>query len=114
MALFFDAAWFDARLADLKLDRGDLAAAAGLSRDDLSLIFANEREASGAEIRAFTTLLNADLIEVSIRCGVAARNTAPADADAGSRLDHLSARLDAIDNWIDEFERETRKTSSSG
>lgn len=111
MALFFDAAWFDARLGDLKLDRGALARAAGLNRDDLALIFANEREASGAQIRAFAALLAADLIEVSIRCGIAARNTTPADADPGARLDHLSARLDAIDNWIDEFERETRKAS---
>jgi hypothetical protein len=114
MALFFDAAWFDARLGELKLDRGALAEAAGLSREDLALVFTNEREASGAEIRAFTSLLGADLIEVSIRCGVAARNTVPADADAGARLDHLSARLDAIDSWIDEFERETRKASGGG
>lgn len=114
MALFFDAAWFDARLGDLKLDRGALAAAAGLSHEDMALVFANEREASGAEIRAFANVLGADLIEISIRCGVAARNTTPADADAGARLDHLSARLDAIDTWIDAFERDARKASGGG
>ena len=114
MGLCFDAAWGDTRLGALKLDRAALAAAAGLSREDLALIFANEREASGSEIRAFAALLQADLIEMSIRCGVAARNTAPPDADPGSRLDHLNARLDAIDNWIDEFERETRKASGGG
>lgn len=114
MALFFDAAWFDARLADLKLDRAALAAAAGLTREDLVLIFTNEREANGAEMRAFADVLRTDLLEVSIRCGIAARNTTPADADANARLDHLDARLNAIDDWIDQFERETRKASGGG
>lgn len=114
MALFFDAAWFDARLLDLRLDRGALAEAAGLDREALMLIFNNQREPSAAEIRAFAGLVGADLLEVSIRCGVAARAPAINGPDATARLDHLNARLDAIDDWIAEFERETRKTASGG
>jgi hypothetical protein len=112
MALFFDAAWVDAKLAELKLDRGGLAAAAGLSRDDLALIFTNQREATGAEIAAFAAFLQTELVEMSLRCGIAAREAAAADANPTARLDQLSARLDAIDTWLAEFERETRKTGS--
>jgi hypothetical protein len=112
MALFFDAAWVDARLAELQLDRTVLANAAGLSREDLALIIGNEREATGAEIRAFAALLQVDLVEMSLKCGVAARTPPSGDADPAERLDQLNARLDAIDDWLAEFERETRKTGS--
>jgi hypothetical protein len=102
MSLFFDAAWFDARLESLGLDRGALAVAAGLTREDLHQIIINEREASAAEIEAFATVLRVDLVEATLRSGVAAR-AAPESGDPDARLDDLDARLDRIDRWLEEL-----------
>lgn len=101
MSLFFDVAWFDARLGELGLDRGALAAAAGISRDDLHLIVLNEREPSGSELSAFAALLGVDLIEISLRSGISSRGPAPEDPTA--RLDDLDARLDRIDRWLEDL-----------
>ena len=53
MALFFDAAWFDARLRERSLSRPVLAAAAGLSAEDLDLLFKDQRELSAGEVAVF-------------------------------------------------------------
>ena len=101
MSLFFDADWFDARLAERGLDRGALAAAAGISRDDLHRIILNQREASQAELSAFAALLGVDMIEISLRSGISTR--APATEDSSMRLDDLDARLDRIDRWLEDL-----------
>ncbi|MGE0596431.1 MAG: helix-turn-helix domain-containing protein [Hyphomonadaceae bacterium] len=101
MALFFDAPWFDAKLAARGLTRADLASSAGLSREDLHRIVSNEREATGPELTAFAALLGADIVEISLKCGVSARVSAE---DNQSRLDDLDARLDRIDRWLAQLE----------
>lgn len=108
MSLFFDAEWFDARLAERGLDRGALAAAAGVERTTLHELFTNERAATPAELRAFAALLGADLIEVSLRAGIAARDAEPVE-DPNARLDSIEARLDAIDSWLEELEAERKR-----
>ncbi len=108
MSLFFDADWFDARLSECGLGRGALAAAAGLERSELHRVFTNERTATADELRAFTNLLRADLVEVTLRSGVAVRDVMPSD-DPASRIESIEARLDAIDDWLAEFERSTRR-----
>jgi transcriptional regulator with XRE-family HTH domain len=108
MSLFFDAGWFDARLAALGLDRAALAAAAGLDRTELHKLFSNDRAAAPAELEAFARLLGADLVEVTLRSGVVAREADPA-ADADARIESIEARLDAIDDWLAEFEKAKRK-----
>jgi DNA-binding Xre family transcriptional regulator len=108
MSLFFDARWFDECLAQRGLDRGDLAAAAGLDRMELHRLFTNERAATAAELDAFARLLEADLVEVTLRSGVAARGS-DADADHEARIESIEARLDAIDSWLAEFEKSKRR-----
>lgn len=103
MSLFFDADWFDARLAERKLDRAALAVAAGIERSELHRIYTNERAPTAEELTAFATVLNTDLVEVTLRSGVAVRG-ADADAGAGDRIESIEARLDAIDTWLKEFE----------
>ena len=103
MSLFFDADWFDAKLAERGLDRAALALAAGLERTDLHCIFTNERAPAAEELSAFATVLGADLVEVTLRSGVATRTADPA-AGAATRIEDIEARLDAIDNWLKEFE----------
>ncbi|MBL8544805.1 MAG: hypothetical protein JNJ63_13440 [Hyphomonadaceae bacterium] len=108
MSLFFDAAWFDAKLAERGLDRGDLASAAQIERAALHSIYSDERAATAAELAAFAMLLQADLVEVTLRAGVAAR-PAEAEGDADARIESIEARLNAIDDWIAEFERSAKR-----
>lgn len=103
MALFFDAGWFDARLAERGLDRAALAVAAGLERSELHRLFTNERGPTAEELASFAEVLNADLVEVTLRAGVATREADP-NADHGDRIESIEARLDAIDTWLKEFE----------
>ena len=102
MSLFFDADWFDARLAERGLDRAALAIAAGLERGDLHAVFTNERVATASELSAFATCLGTDLVEVTLKSGVAER-TDPG-ADTADRIESIEARLKAIDDWLAEFE----------
>ncbi len=104
MSLFFDADWFDAKLEERGLDRNALAACAGLDRAQLHAVYINERALEPAELRAFASLLGADLIETSLKSGIAARPLEPA-ADPDARLANFEARLDAIDDWLAELER---------
>jgi hypothetical protein len=103
MSLFFDADWFDARLAHLNLDRAALAESAGMERAELQRLFTNERAATAQELSAFATLLGADIIEVTLHAGIAAREPA-GDGDPAVRIEDIEARLDAIDSWIAEME----------
>jgi len=103
MSLFFDAVWFDARLAARKLDRTALAIAVGIEPAELHRIFTHEREPSAEELRVFAQVLDSDLVEVTLKCGVATR-AASEGADSGDRISDIEARLDAIDSWLAEFE----------
>lgn len=108
MSLFFDAAWFDARLAEQGLDRGGLASALGIERSDLHLLFTNERAPRASELETMASVLKADIVEVTLRAGVAAREPS-ADADTGDRIGGIEARLDAIDSWLAEFEASKKR-----
>lgn len=108
MSLFFDAAWFDERLAARGLDRGALAAALGIERTDLHLIFTNERMPRASELETMAEVLQADIVEVTLRAGIATQ-AAPPDADAGDRIGNIEARLDAIDTWLAEFEASKKR-----
>ena len=103
MSLFFDAGWFDARLAERGLARGDLAVAAGLDDSGLAALIANQRPATGAELSAFAGLLGVDLVQVSLRAGVSARPSEQ-PGDPGARIDSIEARLDEIDTLLAELE----------
>lgn len=108
MALFFDADWFDRRLAARGIDRIGLAVAIGIERSELHRIFTNERSPAAAELAEFARVLETDLLEITIRSGVAVRESAPG-ADPGDRIESIEARLDAIDTWLAEFEATKKK-----
>lgn len=109
MSLFFDAAWFDAQLAARKLDRTALAIAVGIEPTELHRVFTNEREPTAEELAVFANVLGADLVEVTLKSGVAPR-AAPEHAESGDRISDIEARLDAIDTWLAEFEA-SKKTA---
>ncbi|MBX9746438.1 MAG: hypothetical protein K2X34_06025 [Hyphomonadaceae bacterium] len=109
MSLFFDADWFDAKLAERGLDRAALAIAAGIERTDLHAVFTNERAATAEEMETFARVLQADLVEVALRSGVATREPPSEDAQPTDRIESIEARLDAIDDWLADFEAQTKK-----
>lgn len=108
MSLFFDADWFDARLAERWLDRNAMAACAGIDATQLEQLFTNQRAPSAQELEAFARLLTIDLFEVTLRAGVATRG-APQGETQATRIEDIEARLDAVDAWLDEFEAASRK-----
>ncbi|MGH1558468.1 helix-turn-helix domain-containing protein [Caulobacter segnis] len=92
MALFFDAAWYDERLAERGLDRAVLAVAAGLSEAELTLAFKDQRELSMREVSAFAELLGVTPAEAASRAGV----RPPAASDA-QRIAALEARVTVLE-----------------
>ena len=88
MALFFDAAWYDARLAERGLSRTVLAAATGMSEADLALAFKDQRELSMREVAVFAELLGVAVAEAAARAGVR-----PPPLSEGQRIAALEARV---------------------
>ena len=95
MALFFDADWFDARLADRGLTREILAAACGLSPADLALAFKDQRELTAPEVAVFAEILGAPPAEIAEHAGVATPGRRPDPLEA--RLRALEARVAALE-----------------
>ncbi len=91
MALFFDAAWFDARLAERGLDRTALAAVGRMSDADLALVFKDQRELSAAEVTAFAELLGVAPPEIARQAGIS--TPAPRDDPMEQRLARIELRL---------------------
>jgi hypothetical protein len=110
MSLFFDAEWFDARLAERTLDRGALADCARIERGELHRIYINQRSPTPGELAAFAQLLGADLVEVTLRAGICERSAEAGDAAA--RIEDIEARLNAIDAFINELEQSAKKKSA--
>jgi uncharacterized protein YceH (UPF0502 family) len=94
MALFFDAEWFDARLAQRGLSREVLAAGAGLSDAELALAYKDQREISTREVALFAELLGVEAGEVARRAGVS--TPAPGQADE-ARIAVLERRVAALE-----------------
>ena len=92
MALFFDAPWFEAKLAERGLSRAAMAAVAGLSGADLALVFKDQREVSAGQVAAFAELLGVPAAEVADRAGVS--TPAPKD-DPIAELERRVAVLEA-------------------
>jgi uncharacterized protein YceH (UPF0502 family) len=104
MALFFDAAWFDARLGERGVSREVMAAAAGLSAADLALVFKDQREISAQEVAVFAELLGAPAAEVASRAGISTPVPGP-----GGRTGEATAaegRIAALERRVAALEAE--------
>jgi transcriptional regulator with XRE-family HTH domain len=93
MALFFDAEWFDVRLSERGLSREVLAATAGISANDLALVFKDQREVSAREVAAFAELLGVTAAEVAERAGV----STPTPRAGEDRIGALERRVAALE-----------------
>ncbi len=71
MGIFFDQDWFDDRLKSAGLTRASLAQAAGMTIDEVEMVFADRRELEGAEVHAIARMLAEDPEEVATRSGAA-------------------------------------------
>lgn len=104
MALFFDADWFEARLAERGISRPVMAAAAGTSAEDLALAFKDQRELSAAEVAVFAELLGVEAAEVATRAGVSTPRpggVSPAEA----RITALERRVAALEAELSRLKR---------
>ena len=71
MGIFFDQDWFDARLTAAGLTRGSMAQAAGMTIDEVEMVFADRRELEAGEVHAIARALSADPREIASRSGLA-------------------------------------------
>jgi len=94
MALFFDAPWFDAKLAERGLSRRVMAAAAGMSEADLALVFKDQRELSAEEVAVFAELLGEPAAEIARQAGV---STPVPGQGAEARLAALERRVATLE-----------------
>jgi transcriptional regulator with XRE-family HTH domain len=69
MALFFDADWFDAKLASLSLTRSDAARVLGLDDAAIVLLWKDQRELSARDVAVLAALLGVAAEEVADRAG---------------------------------------------
>jgi transcriptional regulator with XRE-family HTH domain len=69
MGLFFDQDWFDERLKAAGLTRAKMAQAAGMTADEVEMVFRDQRELEGFEVQAIARVLRADPREVASRSG---------------------------------------------
>ena len=94
MALFFDAPWYDARLAERGLSRALLAAVSGMSEAELALVFKDQREVSAAEVAVVAELLGVSPVEAAVRAGV---STPVPGTDPLARIAELERRVAALE-----------------
>jgi len=99
MALFFDAPWFDGKLSERGLSRAVLARVAGLSEDELALVFKDQREVSAGQVAAFAELLGVTSAEVANRAGISTPSP-DTGSPADRRIVELERRVAALEAEI--------------
>lgn len=105
MALFFDARWFDERLAARGLDRDAVAALFRCTRDEIDDLFKDQREMMPHEVRALAELIGEPIPEVVNRAGVATPEPVTMPDGSGIEARVLVARLDELNGRMEHIER---------
>lgn len=96
MALFFDAAWFDAQLAERHLTRAMLGQLLGHSEAAIHEMFKDQRELSPRDVAELARLLNLKPELIALKAGVS--TPVPiASASLEMRLEAVEARLARIE-----------------
>jgi transcriptional regulator with XRE-family HTH domain len=102
MELFFDQAWFDARLKDLGATRDDIARLLKLSTDQVTELWKDQRELRAADVQALAAYLKVAAAEVASRAGIS--TPVPAEPKAvEQRLEEMNERLTRIERMIVEL-----------
>jgi transcriptional regulator with XRE-family HTH domain len=104
MALFFDSAWFDAKLAAVHLSRADLARALGVSETGIAEIWKDQRELSAQDVSILAALLGAPANDVATHAGISTPVPHTAEAnDVSGSLAAMSERLDRVERLLIEM-----------
>jgi transcriptional regulator with XRE-family HTH domain len=98
MALFFDQAWFDARLAATGSTRADLARLLQLSDEQVGEVWKDQRELRAGDVAVIARFLNVPPAEVALRAGV----STPVPAPASSHDHHVAG----LEQRVDDLERQ--------
>jgi transcriptional regulator with XRE-family HTH domain len=103
MALFFDGAWFDAKLASLGLTRAVLAEALGLSESEIGEIWKDQRELSARDVGMIAALLGTSGEDVATHAGVSTPTPKASELAAPAALREIADRLSRIETAIAEL-----------
>lgn len=119
MGMFFDSDWFDDQLRASGLTRASMAKAAGMTLDEIEMVFRDQRELERDEVRAIARVLRSDPEEVALRSGTGLPGEAGADNHPGEphaagaalsrealvglheRMDRLEQMLQMVINRLD-------------
>lgn len=102
MALFFDQAWFDAKLAERGASREDVERLLQLSAAEVAELWKDQRELSGANVAALARFLGVSAVEVAKRAGVS--TPVPQQGlDVQVQLAEMNERLTRIERMIVEL-----------
>lgn len=85
MGIFFDQDWFDDRLKAAGLTRSAMAQAAGMTIDEIDMVFRDQRELENNEVHAIARVLAADPREVASRSGAADPESLPSAMKPAAR-----------------------------
>jgi transcriptional regulator with XRE-family HTH domain len=99
VALFFDQAWFDAKLKERGTTREDIARLLRLTGEQVEELWKDQRELRAQEVLAIARFLNAPAAEIALRAGVSTPVPSE-DADLAHRLDEMNERLRRIEDEI--------------
>jgi transcriptional regulator with XRE-family HTH domain len=114
MALFFDSAWFDSRLAAVHLSRADLARALGLNESQIAEVWKDQRELSARDVSIIAALLAAPAEDVAKYAGISTpspRSSAP--PDFARDIAELKTRLDRVEQGFAELKSLLAKHTKS-
>jgi hypothetical protein len=103
MALFFDAEWFDAKLASRSLSRGDASRALGIDDEAITLIWKDQRELSAHDVAALAALIGAAPEEVANRAGISTPVPRAIDnnpAAVAAQLGDITERLARLERGL--------------
>jgi transcriptional regulator with XRE-family HTH domain len=99
MALFFDSAWFDARLEAAGLARATVGATLGLTEIQVAELWKDQRELTVDNVRLLSALLGVPFAEIADRAGV----STPVPKEASGDLCELNERLTRVERALDEL-----------
>lgn len=102
MALFFDQAWFDARLTALGLTRAHVADALGLNADALLEVWKDQRELRVRDVAILSGLLGVSAAEIASRAGVS------------TPIPHVTPTLDELAKRVAQLEAEVAALKARG
>jgi transcriptional regulator with XRE-family HTH domain len=114
MALFFDSAWFDSRLAAVHLSRADLARALGLNASQIAEVWKDQRELPARDVSIIAALLAVSAEEVAKYAGVSTPLPPSSPSpDLTRDIAELKIRLERVEREFTELKSLLAKQTKS-